>query len=206
MIDGGSTTFHMAEYLATLDVNVVTNSYAIADHLQRHSPCTVIMPEGTVNHGSQLILNTISPDPLANYNVRRAFIGVEGITETALTNSDPLLIQMERAMIAHAAELIILADETKFGEIGPSSSVPSRKPPGSSPQRSGPFPGPDPKGERDRRPRGLIPAGLTGSGLGASQFIVPAMGPGAGGPPAGIPPRAPAWLWRLFSKDHGSGD
>ncbi|HVP18842.1 MAG TPA: DeoR/GlpR family DNA-binding transcription regulator [Spirochaetia bacterium] len=118
MIDGGSTTFHMAEYLATLDVTVVTNSFAIAEHLVRHSRCTVIMPEGTVDPGSQLILNTLSPDPFANYNVKKAFMGIEGITETALTNSDPLLIQMERAMIAHARELIILADETKFGKMG----------------------------------------------------------------------------------------
>jgi DeoR family ulaG and ulaABCDEF operon transcriptional repressor len=50
--------------------------------------------------------------------VRKAFMGIEGITETALTNSEPLLIQMERAMIAHARELIILADDTKFGKIG----------------------------------------------------------------------------------------
>lgn len=116
MIDGGSTTFHMAEYLA--EVTVVTNSFAIAEHLVRHSRCTVIIPEGTVDPGSQLILNTMSPDPFANYNVRKAFMGIEGITETALTNSDPLLIQMERAMIAHARELIILADETKFGKMG----------------------------------------------------------------------------------------
>jgi DeoR/GlpR family transcriptional regulator of sugar metabolism len=118
MIDGGSTTFHMAEYLATLDVTVVTNSFAIAEHLVRHSRCTVIMPEGIINSSSQLILNNVSPDPFANYNVKKAFMGIEGITETALTNSDPLLIQMERAMIAHAQELIILADETKFGKMG----------------------------------------------------------------------------------------
>jgi len=116
MIDGGSTTFHMAEYLT--DATVVTNSFAIAEHLVRHSRCTVIMPEGTVEPGSQLILNTVSADPFANYNVKKAFMGIEGITETALTNSDPLLIQMERAMISHASELIILADETKFGKMG----------------------------------------------------------------------------------------
>ena len=118
MIDGGSTTFHMAEYLATLNVTVVTNSFAIAEHLVRHSRCTVIIPEGTVNPSSQLILNNLSADPFANYNVKRAFMGVEGITETTLTNSEPLLIQMERAMIAHAQELIILADDSKFGKIG----------------------------------------------------------------------------------------
>ena len=118
MIDGGSTTFHMAEFLATMAVTVVTNSFAIAEHLLRHSRCTVILPEGTVNPSSELILNNLSADPYENYNVKKAFMGIEGITETTLTNSEPLLIQMERAMIAHARELIIIADETKFGKIG----------------------------------------------------------------------------------------
>ena len=45
-------------------------------------------------------------------------MGIEGITETVLTNSDPLLIQMERAMINHSQELVILADDSKLGAIG----------------------------------------------------------------------------------------
>ena len=118
IIDGGSTTFHMAEFIASMSIKVVTNSFAIAEHLVRHSSCTVILPEGTVNPTSQLILSNLSPDPFLNYHASKAFMGIEGITESALTNHDPLLIQSERAMIDHARELIILADESKFGTIG----------------------------------------------------------------------------------------
>jgi len=117
-IDGGSTTFHLIEYISSLNLTVVTNSFAIAEHLVRHSKCTVILPEGTVNAHSLLILNNLSPDPFANYQAAKAFMGIEGITGDALTNSEPLLIQVERAMIAHAKELIILADGSKFGKIG----------------------------------------------------------------------------------------
>jgi DeoR/GlpR family transcriptional regulator of sugar metabolism len=78
----------------------------------------VILPEGVVNHDSALILNNLSADGFANYHASRAFMGIEGVTETVLTNSEPLLIQMERAMIAHSQELIILADDSKFGRIG----------------------------------------------------------------------------------------
>ncbi len=127
MIDGGSTTFHMAEYLATMAITVVTNSFAIAEHLVRHSACTVILPEGVVNPKSQLILNNLSADPFANYNASVAFMGIEGISENTLTNSEPLLIQMERAMIAHSRKLVILADETKFGKIGHLTLCPSSR-------------------------------------------------------------------------------
>jgi len=99
-------------------LNVVTNSLALAHHLVTQSRCTVTIPEGRVDPDSLLILNTLSEDPFANYTAARAFVGVEGITERSLTNNDPVLIQAERAMIRHAEELIVLADETKFGAIG----------------------------------------------------------------------------------------
>lgn len=126
-IDGGSTTYHMVEFISSLFVNVVTNSFAIAEHLVKHSKCKVILPEGTVNHSSLLILNNLSPDPFANYHASRAFMGIGGITDTVLTNSEPLLIQVERAMISHAQELIILADGSKFGKIGSFTLCPVEK-------------------------------------------------------------------------------
>jgi DeoR family ulaG and ulaABCDEF operon transcriptional repressor len=117
-IDGGSTTYHLVEFISASRLTVVTNSFAIAEHLVRHSACTVILSEGTVDHHSLLVLNNLSADPFANYHASRVFMGIEGITETALTNSEPLLIQAERSMIAHSQELVILADDSKFGRIG----------------------------------------------------------------------------------------
>jgi len=117
-IDGGSTTYHMVEFISSFTLTVVTNSFAIAEHLVRHSKCTVILPEGVVNPYSLLILNNLSADPFTNYHATKAFMGIEGITENALTNSESLLIQVERAMISHAKDLIILADDSKFGKIG----------------------------------------------------------------------------------------
>jgi len=118
MIDGGSTTFHMVEHLCRFSITVITNSFAIAQHLVMYSRSAVILPEGTVNLDSKLILNNLSADGFGNYHAARAFMGIEGITETVLTNSDPLLIQMERSMIDHSQELIILADDSKLGAIG----------------------------------------------------------------------------------------
>ena len=127
MIDGGSTTYHMAEYLATMSLTVVTNSFAIAEHLVRHSDCRVILPEGVVHPDSRLILNNLGADPFANYNASAVFMGIEGISVNTLTNSDPLLIQMERSMIAHSRELVILADDTKFGKTGHLALCPSER-------------------------------------------------------------------------------
>jgi DeoR family ulaG and ulaABCDEF operon transcriptional repressor len=126
-VDGGTTTSHMVEFLSGFSLRIVTNSFAIASHLVRHSACTVILPEGTVDPDSQLILNNLTADPFANYAASKAFMGTEGITETALTNDEKLVIQAERAMIEHAQELIILADDSKFGKIGHLTLCPVEK-------------------------------------------------------------------------------
>ncbi len=117
-IDGGSTTYQMVEYLSAFTLTVVTNSFAVATHLIRHTNCTVILPEGIVDPESQLIMSNLDPDPFHNYAAAKAFMGIQGITSSDLTNSAPLIIQAERAMIAHSQELIILADDSKFGHVG----------------------------------------------------------------------------------------
>jgi DeoR family ulaG and ulaABCDEF operon transcriptional repressor len=123
-IDGGTTTFQMVEYLASFSLQVVTNSFAIARHLITHSQCTVILPEGHVHPDSQLILSHVNDDPFQNYSASKAFMGIEGITEKVLTNNETLVIQAERAMIRHTHELIVLADESKFGKVGSLSLAP----------------------------------------------------------------------------------
>lgn len=126
-IDGGTTTFQMVEYLSSFSLTVVTNSFAVASHLIRHTNCTVILPEGIVDPESQLIMSNLTPDPYQNYAAAKAFMGIQGISDTSLTNSAPLIIQSERAMIAHSRELIILADDSKFGHIGSLTLCPVEK-------------------------------------------------------------------------------
>ncbi len=66
-IDGGSTTFQMVEFLSSFSLTVVTNSFAVANHLIRHTGCTVILPEGIVDPESQLIMSNLTPDPFQDY-------------------------------------------------------------------------------------------------------------------------------------------
>jgi len=126
-IDGGTTTSYMVEFLAAFSLKIVTNSFAIARHLVEHSNCTVILPEGTIDPDTQLVLNNLTADPFANYSGSLAIMGTEGITETSLTNDEKLVMQAERAMIEHARELMVLADDSKFGKIGHLTLCPVEK-------------------------------------------------------------------------------
>lgn len=118
MIDGGSTTYQMAEFLMDREIRIITNSFAIADVLVPRSRCTLILNGGVVRMDSQLVLDPFGSDMFANYSASKLFMGAFGIDETGATNNDSLLIKTERAMIERARHLVVLADSTKFDRRG----------------------------------------------------------------------------------------
>ncbi len=118
IIDGGSTTFQMTDFLASRKLTAITNSFAIEESLVHRSLCTVILNGGIVYPESQLILDPFAVEMFSNYTASKAFMGVFGIDETGATNTESLLITTERAMIGRAKELVILADSSKFGRRG----------------------------------------------------------------------------------------
>jgi DeoR family ulaG and ulaABCDEF operon transcriptional repressor len=117
-IDGGSTTYQMAEFLRSSRLQILTNSFAIAQVLIGCSANTVILAGGVVYPDSQLILDPFQEDAFRNYYASKVFMGLYGIDELGATNTDLLLIRTEKAMIDHARELVILADSSKIGRRG----------------------------------------------------------------------------------------
>ena len=118
MVDGGSTTLQLAPFLRGLRLRVITNSLPLAEELSREAACTVILGGGVVQPVSRLILDPFRDDPFSDYSASTVFMGVFGIDEAGATNTDELLIRTERAMIARARRLVVLADSRKFGLRG----------------------------------------------------------------------------------------
>ncbi len=118
IIDGGSTTYQMVEFLASLELTIITNSFIVAEYLVKKGKSQIILPEGIIYPESLLILNPLQPDPFSNYHASKVFMGVEGINNDIIMNSRIELIQMEKSMINHADELVILADSSKFRSKG----------------------------------------------------------------------------------------
>jgi len=118
IIDGGSTTFQMAEFLRETRLKIITNSFAVAEVLVKYSRNTLILNGGIVYPDSQLVLDPFQEEGFRNYSANKVFMGVYGIDELGATNTDSILIKTERAMIERCKELIILADSSKFNRRG----------------------------------------------------------------------------------------
>lgn len=114
IINGGTTTFQMVHPLANRRVQVLTNSFPIAEHLLRHTKNTVMVPGGAIYREQNIILSPFDNDMTRHFYARRMFMGAHGLGPIGLMESDPLLIQAEEKLIGQADELVVLADSSKF--------------------------------------------------------------------------------------------
>jgi len=114
IINGGTTTFPMVHYLAGRRLQVLTNSFPIAEHLIKNSKCTVILPAGAVYREQNIILSPFENDGTPHFYARRFFMGARGVSSLGIMESDSLIIQSEQRLMRQADELVLLVDSSKF--------------------------------------------------------------------------------------------
>lgn len=116
IINGGSSTYMMKEFLVDRQLNVLTNSFVLAQDLSEVSENQITLPGGELYRKQGIILSAFENDTIQYYHASKMFMGTPGIGEFGVMESDPLLIQTEQKLKKQADQLIILADSTKLGK------------------------------------------------------------------------------------------
>ncbi len=126
-LTAGTTTWHLAEALAAVpDLMVVTNSIRICETLldQERSDLTVWLTGGT-RTPSDALVGPLAVQALASLHLDQVFMGVHGMTERAgFTTPNLLEAETNKAFVAAAERLIVLADHTKWNTVGLASIAP----------------------------------------------------------------------------------
>jgi DeoR/GlpR family transcriptional regulator of sugar metabolism len=115
LLDGGSTTYELAQLLVGRPLQVVTNSLPVANLFTSSENADLVFVGGYVHAKTGVSLGPYANQMLAGLNVRRAVLSVAGINERGCYNSNLLLVETERAMMASAEEVSVVADSTKLG-------------------------------------------------------------------------------------------
>jgi DeoR family ulaG and ulaABCDEF operon transcriptional repressor len=116
IINGGTTTFMMAEFLADKQLKILTNSFLMAERLLVTSENEIILPGGKVYREQNVILSPFDNDITQHHYASKMFMSVYGLSLLGLMEADPLLIQAEKRLISQAEELVVLADSSKFAK------------------------------------------------------------------------------------------
>lgn len=115
LLDGGTTTLEVARALLGRPVQVVTNSLPIAQLMASSSRSDLILIGGFVYPRTGVALGPLAIAMMSGIRVRKAVLGAGGIVAEGVFNSNLLLVETERQMMACGQEVVIVADHTKFG-------------------------------------------------------------------------------------------
>jgi len=116
IINGGTTTWHMCDFINLQKLQVLTNSLPIATSLQNGGSCQVFVTGGEVYADQHIVLGDYAT--ALPFYADKMFMGAHAIARHGLMESDSRLIQAEKALIEQAQELIVLADSSKFSNKG----------------------------------------------------------------------------------------
>ncbi len=114
IINGGTTTFEMGEFLRDRRLKVLTNSYPLAEMLIRDSRCRVALPGGEVYREQKIIVSPFDDDAIQHYSAARMFMSGVSIGPLGVIEGDPLIARAESKLLKRADKLIVLADSSKF--------------------------------------------------------------------------------------------
>jgi len=114
IVNGGTTTFMMAEYLTESRLCVLTNSFLMAQALLTTSQNDILVPGGKIYRDQNVIVSPFENDVIQNHYASRMFMGAVAISRLGLLESDPLLLRAEVKLIKQAEHLVVLVDSSKF--------------------------------------------------------------------------------------------
>jgi DeoR/GlpR family transcriptional regulator of sugar metabolism len=120
-ISAGTTTYELARAVRGIpDLTVVTNSIPVAQLLHESgTPGQTVVLTGGVRTPSDALVGPVAVAALRMLHVDRLFLGVHGMDAHAgLTTPNLVEAETNRAMIASARRLCVLADHTKWGTVG----------------------------------------------------------------------------------------
>src|SRR5208283_2047465 len=118
IVNGGTTTFQMSEFLRDTRLKVLTNSYPLAEFLIHETENRVALPGGEVYRQQKLIVAPFDDDAIQRYSARLMFMSALAVGPLGLVEGDPLIARAEAKLLNRAERLIVLADSSKFAAKG----------------------------------------------------------------------------------------
>ena len=120
LINGGSTTFHLASHLGNGGpLTVFTNSIAMIAELGRYRDISLFILGGQYNDGLHSLSGGFTERILEQFYFDTVFLGVDAVDEQgACTVNSIEEARLTQVMLHRAKKKILLADHTKAGKIG----------------------------------------------------------------------------------------
>ncbi len=118
IINAGTTTFQMVDFLRDHKMQVLTNSFPIAEALVARSENRIMMPGGEIYREQGIVLSPFDGDATQHYTASKMFMSCYSFGPLGVIEGDPLIARAEAKLLGRADKLIVLADSSKFETRG----------------------------------------------------------------------------------------
>jgi DeoR family transcriptional regulator, ulaG and ulaABCDEF operon transcriptional repressor len=118
IINAGSTTWFMAEFLRHRRMQILTNSVPISHELILTSENRIVLPGGEVYREQGIILSPFDEDAIQHFTAAKMFMSCYAISQMGIIEGDPLIARAEAKLLTRAEKLIVIADSSKFEQRG----------------------------------------------------------------------------------------
>lgn len=115
ILGGGSTVVEVAMHMRDKMVQVVTNSIPVAQVFWDSKQVEVTLTGGYVYPRLGVQIGPICERMLRTVSADMVIMGIRGISEGGISDSNSLNVESIRAMIHAARKVVIVADHSKFG-------------------------------------------------------------------------------------------
>jgi DeoR family ulaG and ulaABCDEF operon transcriptional repressor len=117
LINAGTTTYALSEFLIGHELDILTNSFPIAATLVATSRNRVTVSAGTIFREQNIILSPFHDDSISNFWGRKLFTSCYAINRLGLMEADPLIVQAQMKLLERAEEVIVMADSSKLRQL-----------------------------------------------------------------------------------------
>ncbi|HTI00444.1 MAG TPA: DeoR/GlpR family DNA-binding transcription regulator [Acidisoma sp.] len=120
-INLGTTTEEVAQaLLGHTGLLVITNNINVANTLYRNASISVVIAGGTIRPTDGGVVGQMAADTIRQFKVDLAIIGTSAIDEDGtLLDYDVREVQVSRAIIENARQVVLVTDQTKFSRRAP---------------------------------------------------------------------------------------
>jgi DeoR/GlpR family transcriptional regulator of sugar metabolism len=115
IMDGGSTVAEVARQLQGHSLQVITNSIAIGQIFYDSKSVELTLTGGYLYPRLGVLLGPICEEMLTRVAADVLILGIGGITEAGLSNTNTLVVGSQRKMIEVSRRIVVVADHSKFG-------------------------------------------------------------------------------------------
>jgi len=114
IINGGTTTYALVEFLENSDLDILTNSFPIAVKLLATSRNRITLPGGTIFREQNIVLSPFENDTVASFWGNKLFVGCYGLNRFGMMEADPLIVQAQTKLLKRSEHVIVMADSSKL--------------------------------------------------------------------------------------------